>query len=253
MKAAVGLDSSHEDPRPISVLHDEIIAAEKADEEKRRQKQVAAVSMWSESEPLRVSLAEAYLKTHRGISVPDTVYRNDQLRFSANPFMNDWEGSKFPDCAGALVARMVDPLTNEQTGVHRTFLRSDGSKIDRRMLGQAGIVKLTDAEAQGEAMTGLGIGEGLESSLAAMVRYKWQPIWSCLTAGGISSFPMLPHVEALTIFGDHDREKNGRKAGQDAANECKARWLAAGCEVSIATPPDIGTDFADLLETGEAA
>ena len=55
-------------------------------------------------------------------------------------------------------------------------------------------------------------------------------------------FPVIPHVDALTVFADHD------KAGIKAANEVGERWHAAGREVTLTMPADPGKDFADILE-----
>jgi hypothetical protein len=35
-----------------------------------------------------------------------------------------------------IVALMTDPITNEPTGVHRTYLNRDATKRERKMLGR---------------------------------------------------------------------------------------------------------------------
>jgi hypothetical protein len=62
-------------------------------------------------------------------------------------------------------------------------------------------------------------------------------MWAALSAGGIASFPVLPGIETLTIFGDAD------PTGLAAAQECQARWRAAGRECPIVLPPHDGTDW----------
>jgi len=113
----------------------------------------------------------------------------------------------------ALVALMRDAITNEPTGVHRTFVRPDGSgKADVRpakmMLGAAAgaVVKLIPDES---ATMGLGLSEGIEDGLA-IIRAGWSPVWACLSAGAMSSFPLLAGIEALTVFCDADSP--GRRA-----------------------------------------
>lgn len=235
----------------------EIVKAEKADHEAKKAKFLAARSLWLESLPLKGSIAEQYLMARMGgATLPDDVYRAGQLRFHPAPFMARCPAfagdAPIPNSAGALLARMVNPVTGEAFGIHRTFLTADGQKIDRRMLGSPGIVKLCDPENDGEALQGLAIGEGLESSLAVLVRYKWKPTWAALTAGQMRGFPLLDNVETLALFSDNDVEKKGKRAGNDAARECGLRWQEAGREVLIITPPAEGTDFADL-QTGRAA
>ena len=58
---------------------------------------------------------------------------------------------------------MTDPVTNEPTGIHRTFLNPDGKKIERKMLGRQGVVRVTPDE---DVTYGLGIAEGVEDAIA---------------------------------------------------------------------------------------
>lgn len=235
----------------------EIAKAEKADHSARIAKLSAARKMWLESLPLKGSIAEQYLMGRMGgATLPDDVYQAGQLRFHPAPFMARCAAfagdAPLPNSAGALLARMVNPVTGEAFGVHRTFLTADSQKIERKMLGSPGVVKLCDPENNGEAMQGLAIGEGLESSLAVLIRYNWKPTWATLTAGQMRAFPLLENIDTLALFSDNDVEKKGKRAGNDAARECGLRWQAAGREALIITPPAEGTDFADL-QTGEAA
>lgn len=71
----------------------------------------------------------------------------------------------------------------------------------------------------------------------------FRPIWAALSAGGIASFPVILGIEAITAFADHD--KNG--VGMKAARACAARWIGAGQECFITTPPGCGTDWADTM------
>lgn len=183
----------------------------------RMRKQKTAVEIWERSTPIAGTLAEAYLAS-RGI-----IYSCDALRF--------YPGGR------AMVALITNALTGEPQGVHRTFLDRDGKKIDRKMLGIAagGVVRLSASE---EVTSGLGVAEGIETALAS----PYRPVWACLSAGTLRTFPVLPGIGALTIIADHDR------AGIDAANECGQRWHSAGCEVTITLPTAAGADFADLVE-----
>src|SRR5690606_5106832 len=107
----------------------------------------------------------------------------------------------------------------------------------KMMLGAAagGVVRLSD---DADVTYGLGIGEGIETCLAA----DFRPVWACLSAGQIAAFPMLSGIEAITILTDHD------KAGVVAANLCGERWHAAGREVTFMMPTRAGADIADLHE-----
>ena len=68
----------------------------------------------------------------------------------------------------------------------------------------------------------------------------WSPVWAACSAGGIARFPVLPGVEALTIFADND----DGGAGTRAAEACARRWAEAGREARIFAPP-AGSDFHD--------
>ena len=135
---------------------------------------------------------------------------------------------------------MRDAVTDEPMGVHRTALTPEERKIERRMLGYAGAVKLWPAGAQ------LVVGEGLETALAAATRIPYrgaplQPAWSVLSAGALERLSVLSEVERLILLVDHD------PAGKDAALRCANRWQRAGRTVIRLTPTRAGADFNDLV------
>jgi len=75
---------------------------------------------------------------------------------------------------------MRDAITDAPSGIQRIALTLEGHKIERRMLGSAGAVKLWPAG------TTLVVGEGLETVLAAATRIPHhgaplQPAWALLT------------------------------------------------------------------------
>jgi len=143
-----------------------------------------------------------------------------------------------------MVALMTDPITDTPCGVHRTYLRPDGAgkalvTPAKMMLGAAGVVRLVPDEDIG---LGLGLAEGIETSLAIMQHAEWSPVWAGCSAGAIARFPVLPGIESLTIFADAD----DKGAGLTAARTCAERWRAAGREVTIQRPP-AGTDWHDAI------
>jgi len=206
---------------------------DEAEDEARTEK---ALKIWSESRPLRGTLAEHYLRS-RGIEVPAEA--REVLRFHAEcPF----DGRTVP----ALVALVRDVVTDEPIAIHRTALTEDGRKLDRpRVLGpkKGGAIKLSPISSIGSE---LAIGEGIETTLSARPLGIDIPAWSLCDAGGLSQFPVLPSlaaVERLTILADNDASK----VGQNAAAKTKARWEAARRRVRVLTPRDEGSDFNDLL------
>jgi CHC2-type zinc finger protein/Toprim domain-containing protein len=197
----------------------------------------AALRLWEEAKPIAGTLAEKYLAEVRRIDVaalPTDV--DEALRFHPRCPFNGGQGP-------CLVALMRDAATGAATGIHRTALAADGSKIDRRTLGRLGVLKLWPAGSQ------LVVGEGIETVLAAATRVSYRgaplrPAWATLAAGSLSKLQLVPGVERLIILVDHDL--NG--AGQAAANSLALRWRSAGRGVAKLTPSQPGADFNDIVK-----
>ena len=171
----------------------------------------AALRIWQEGIALAGTLGEQYFVEHRRLDIRALDLRH-VLR---------WH-----DRCHCAVALMTTPAENKPSGIHRTFLNSDGSKRDRKMLGRAGVIRLSRDDA---VTGGLGITEGIEDGLAVLLS-GWSPIWAAGSAGAIRRFPVLGGIESLTIFADAD------SAGLEAAQECEGRWAAVGKETRISPP-----------------
>jgi DNA polymerase len=195
-------------------------------------------AIWTSAVPLLGSIAERFLDQTRGIDItklPDDIHRS--LRFHPNCVFGP--GTHLP----CLLALMRDPLTNEAVGIQRIALEHrDGKieKIERRMLGRAGLVKLWPAGAQ------LVVGEGLETVLAAATRLAYAeapltPAWAALSSQKLQALPVIPGVERLVILVDHD------DAGLAAASTCAAHWTRVGRTVIRLTPRRAGADFNDVI------
>ena len=167
-----------------------------------------ALSIWKQSAPLHDTLGEQYFIEHRKLDV-----RKLDLSHCI----------RWNDRAAAVIALMRHPMSDSPCGVHRTFLNIDGTKRERKMLGQQGIVKLTSDE---EVTLGVGIAEGVEDALAVLLS-GWAPMWAATSAGALAKFPIFHGIESLTVFADAD------EAGLEAAQVCVDRWLAAGREARI--------------------
>jgi DNA primase len=209
------------------------LARVQADDGEARLHRELAARIWTEAADPPGSPVENYLH-RRGVHLPGLPV----LRWHP----------RCPRAAGALpamVALMVDPVTGEPSGVHRTFIQPDGSgkaavSPAKMMLGRAGVIRL--AELTGE---GLGLAEGIETALSVMQTIGWRPVWAAGSRGGIETFPVLPAI-ALTIFADGDAP------GLKAACACAGRWAAAGAEALICTPPG-GLDWNDAAMRRNAA
>lgn len=212
VKARIGLSDDH--TAPVSLQLSSVRTGDEAS------KISAALRLWHSAIPIHGTPVSAYLAS-RGLS-----YEGAAIRFR-------------PECC-SMVALITDAITGEPIGVHRTRLHGDGKPVlrndgtkTRLIYGRAtcGCIRLYDLEAP----FGLGIAEGIETALAVPFR----PVWACISASIMTGLPVIPHVESLTVFADHDR------AGIEAANAVGERWHAAGKEVTLMAPPVPGSDFAD--------
>jgi hypothetical protein len=167
--------------------------------------------VWHETVPIADTSAECYLVRHRSLDVR-RLNLDHSIRWHA--------GSR------AVIALMTDPITSEPVGIHRTFLDARAAKIERKMLGRQGVVRLTP---NSEVTTGVGITEGVEDGLAVLLS-GWAPVWAATSASAIARFPVLPGVQALTIFADADTP------GIQAANTSAARWRLEGHDARVSRP-----------------
>ena len=185
-----------------------------ADSEAKRRR---ALQLWRQGQPITGTLAEQYLTERRGIDLAALPDAAACLRFHSRcPF---GPTTRHP----CLIVLRRDVFSDEPVGIHRIALTPDAEKIDRRMLGRGGVVKLFPAANR------LIVGEGIETTLAAATRVsRWggllQPAWSAVASGVLGNLPLIPGVERLVILVDHDL--NG--AGQAAALRCAGRWSRAG-------------------------
>jgi DNA polymerase len=197
-------------------------------------------SIWDSAQPLRGSIAERYLDETRHIDVTklqEDIHRS--LRF--HPRCIFGPGTYLP----CLIALMRDPLTDEPVGIQRIALEHRNGKIekiDRRMLGCAGVVKLWSPGRQ------LVVGEGLETVLAAATRIPYAgapltPAWAALSSQKLGALPVIPGVERLIVLIDNDANQEG----QTAAARITSCWRAANRTVVPLMPNAADTDFNDVV------
>jgi putative DNA primase/helicase len=196
--------------------------------------QAIANRLWAEARPFHGSLAERYLRNRVGVDLQEDY--SHALRF--HPRCRFGGAGDYP----AMIARMVDPISGADRGIHRTALAEPGRKapIDgpKRMLGHAGVIRLTADEF---INYGIGICEGIETGIALIERASLTFMWAAGSAGGIRNFPVLhPVINSIWIFADSDDGGVSVKA----AHECRDRWQKAEREVRVLIPPP-GTDWAD--------
>jgi hypothetical protein len=189
-----------------------------------------AETIWRRTQSLRDTLGKIYL-LHRGCALPP---RDSHLRYLP------------PDDTHppTLCAAVSDVRTGRPISLHFTRLAADGrgkagTDRDKQLLAghrkRGGCIRLWPDEA---VTRSLALAEGIESALAAA--HVFTPVWATVDASNMAAFPVLPGIESLTIFADHD------DAGLAAARECGVRWRDAGCDVRVRVPRQPGRDVADL-------
>jgi Toprim domain len=195
----------------------------------------AAHQLWSQTQPIDGTPAEAYLRG-RGISCP----LPDRLRFHPQCWHGP-SGARYP----AMVALVEG---GEGFAVHRTFLRPDGSGKaglaggDKLMLGATagGALRLSGGASR------LAVAEGIESALSLLCGLLAMPaiVWAALSTSGMRSLRLPEPIGQLVIAGDGD------KPGREAVHVLANRAHALGWHVSLIDPGE-GADFNDIL-TGKA-
>lgn len=149
--------------------------------------------------------------------------------------------------APGMIAQVVGP-DGRAANIHRTWLTLDGCKAELdpcRKLMKGGI---PDGSAIRLFAAGpvLGIAEGIETAIAAHIRFG-VPVWAVISEGGMQKFRPPAGVERLMIFGDNDRSHVGQAAAYIAARDV-LRWAerqALEIAVTVHLPETPGSDWAD--------
>lgn len=188
-----------------------------------------ALSIWQSAIAADGTPVEAYLAS-RGMTGP----LPPSLRFHRG--LKHPSGGIWP-CMVALVTRGAG---DTQLAIHRTFLIPEGrgkAPVDpaKMMLGpcRGGAVRLREP---GKVLM---IGEGIETSLAAM-QATGHPAWAALSTSGLRALDLPDSVRDVIVLADGD------DSGEAAARDCARRWMLKRRRVRIARPPR-GQDFNDLL------
>jgi putative DNA primase/helicase len=193
----------------------------------------AALAMWQRSQPAPGTVVENYLRA-RGYTGPIP----GALHYVAGKHSSDEQFHPL------MLAAAVDLVNLAITGVHRTFLRPDGSgkapiEPSKMSLGdvRGGGVPLLFAPIGQE----LAVSEGIETGLSVLQAIEI-PTVAALSTGGLKALRLPTSVKKVWIAADPDEP--GIKAAQAAAQ----RWHGEGRTVRIVRPP-AGQDFNDLARS----
>jgi hypothetical protein len=186
-----------------------------------------ALKFWNQAVDPRDTLVEVYLREHRGLTLPDSV-AGTVIRFNPNLFLGNHDQP-------GMICLLRNIVTDEPTGIHRTFLSHiDAGKIDRMMLG---VAKGAAIKLDPKASDRLTIGEGVETVLAAR-EAGFSPAWALGSAPAIGFFPVLRGVHELTILLEND------PTSHRAVSRVLNRYRSARRVVKV-IQSRIGSDFND--------
>lgn len=158
-------------------------------------------------------------------------------------------GLRYTDEAGADLGRFPAMLARLQypdgagASIHRTYLTDDGEKapVPQPKKIMAGKPLNTAAVRLGGGGTTLGIGEGIETALAASFRFG-VPVWAATNAVLLEAWVPPRGVERVLIAGDNDASFTGQAAAFGLAR----RLAQKGLIVDIQIPDRVGKDWADV-------
>ena len=134
--------------------------------------------------------------------------------------------------------------------LHRTYLQDEKQadieskkKFMPTLQGlSGGAVRLFSPDNEMFENGVLGIGEGLESSMAAAQIYNIAT-WAALSNTLLESFEPPENIKRIVIFSDNDASHIGQKSSYVLANKLYNKDLI----VSVEIPPKQGQDFCDVL------
>ncbi|MBX4335520.1 DUF7146 domain-containing protein [Bartonella raoultii] len=170
-----------------------------ADLKRVKQKAERAQKIWQQSQPIKDTLAETYLRM-RGI----TCELPADLRFH----------DKCPHPLGITLPALVALVKGAGSfAIHRTFLQTNGCKTDQKpakaMLGSVmgGAVHLSQANPKH-----LVICEGIETGLSLLSGLLSEPVnvWASLSTSGMMRMNLPPIKARLTIAMDGDDASSKR-------------------------------------------
>jgi len=198
------------------------------------------------SEASKVEALRAVWKSSIAITVGDPVwmYLNRRIGIDKmptdlqfHPGLKHSEGGVYP----AMVALMRYP-DGTAASIHRTYLTVDGHKapvqdVKKFMQGKP---LQTASVHLGAIAPRMGVGEGIETALAASRRFG-VPVWAATNAVLLEAWMPPAGVIEVLIAGDNDTSYTG----QAAAFALAKRLRREGYAVEVHIPGVAGTDWAD--------
>lgn len=198
--------------------------------------------VWKGSKPIqRGDVVERYLQG-RGLMLPNlptSVRVHPELQYRD-------DDQNLVGLYAAMLATVTDSIGNAVT-LHRTYLENSQKAPVRHPKKLMQGLSIAGAAIRLFPASGtLGIAEGIETALAAAEMFR-QPVWSCISAGGIESFIPPDGIRDITIFADHDLNFTGQAAAYRAAHRLALKGYAITVKI-----PDTPGDWLDELRTASS-
>lgn len=198
----------------------------------------AARRLFAMAQPIKGTLAETYLRS-RGITA---LHDTGSLHFHPHCYYRS--GRDGPTEAHPAMIAAVTDQTGNLTGVQRTWLDPSGARkahiaTPRRAIGNL----LGHAVRFGFVDDTLGVGEGIETTLAIREALPGLPVAAALSAVHLATVRFPPALRRLYILRDND------PAGEAAVRTLTDRAHSAGID-AIVLMPQLGDFNDDLLALG---
>lgn len=255
---------------PASLPRKAYVAPERPVDQIERRR-AAFAKVWNEAQVVAAGdPVDRYLRSRIPglVDIPAVIRFHPGMSFFGVPSEGAYVGRDF-----GLHPCMVSAVVDEKgrcCNIHRTFLTLQGKKLslqepdhdDPSILVNLPSKKLMpsiDAKHYqirlAKPQNGvLGIAEGIETALAAMV-YSKVPTWSLVATTGMVNFLVPAAITKLVIFADNDKlTSRGINPGLDAARRLldsphvAKRINDESLTVVIRTPEASGTDMVDFLQ-----
>lgn len=164
------------------------------------------------------------------------------LRFVRRAFvkLDDGRTTHLP----ALAAKFTAP-DGEAFVVQNLFLDDAGRKsplVPKPRQFTPGTIPQGGAVRLGYAAETMGVAEGVETAMSAAKLHD-VPVWATLTAGLLSKWEAPQGVKHVIVFSDADANYQGQAAAFALAH----RLVIKGLNVEVRIPPELDTDWNDLL------
>jgi putative DNA primase/helicase len=145
----------------------------------------------------------------------------------------------------ALIARLIAPDDSASTLI-RIYVEEPGVKapVPKPRLLMPGPVPEGGAVRLGSPQAEMGIAEGVETALAASIRFG-MPVWAVLSTNGVLRFRPPPECKRLIVYVDWDPNHAGQAAGHALAHRLRCAKLPVDTDVE---EPPVPRDMRHLFK-----